>query len=261
MRLGIAQSFLQEAIVAVVPFTLKRDLHCSATSKICFGCDVRKLAICAALDDIDLGALEGIMTSKSLATNAILVEEGDVKARVYSLTSGMLRISTLLADGRRQIVGFIMPGDYIGLADDEIYLHTIEAVTPSELCSFSTVEMEGLMDKFPRLKDRLQQMMKATLRAAHNNQLVLGRLAPVEKLASFLLVLAMRSEQRGGKLNIVHLPMSRTDIADYLGLTIETVSRSLTKLKTQGLIQMRDVSTIEILARRALIAVSGMNLN
>lgn len=101
------------------------------------------------------------------------------------------------------------------------------------------------MDRFPKLKERLYQMTREALRTARDNQLVLGRLAPVEKLASFLLVLAARTEKRGGKTNLVHLSMNRTDIADYLGLTIETVSRSFTKLKTQGLIQLIDSNTVE----------------
>ncbi|MFD1197588.1 helix-turn-helix domain-containing protein [Brucella gallinifaecis] len=217
------------------------------------------MAVCSALDDGDLGALEAIMTSKKLDANEMLVEEGDHKRRVFSLTSGMLRIYTSLPDGRRQIAGFLVPGDYLGLADDDVYSQSAEAVIPSVLCAFSTKEMDELMEKFPKLKERLYQMTREALRTARDNQLVLGRLAPVEKLASFLLVLAARTEKRGGKGNRVHLLMNRTDIADYLGLTIETVSRSFTKLKTQGLIQLLDANTVEIVSRRSLASVAGMD--
>nr|WP_235822353.1 MULTISPECIES: helix-turn-helix domain-containing protein [Brucella] len=218
------------------------------------------MAVCSALDDGDLGALEAIMTSKKLDANEMLVEEGDPKRRVFSLTSGMLRIYTSLPDGRRQIAGFLVPGDYLGLADDDVYSQSAEAVVPSVLCAFSSKEMEALMVSFPRLRERLHQMTREALRTARDNQLVLGRLAPVEKLASFLLVLAARAEKRGEKANLVHLAMNRTDIADYLGLTIETVSRSFTKLKTQGLIQLLDANTVEILSRRSLAAVAGMDI-
>ncbi|HWT63956.1 MAG TPA: helix-turn-helix domain-containing protein [Ochrobactrum sp.] len=218
------------------------------------------MAVCSALDDGDLGALEAIMTSKKLDANEMLVEEGDPKRRVFSLTSGMLRIYTSLPDGRRQIAGFLVPGDYLGLADDDVYSQSVEAVVPSVLCAFSSKEMEALMVRFPRLRERLHQMTREALRTARDNQLVLGRLAPVEKLASFLLVLAARAEKRGDKANLVHLAMNRTDIADYLGLTIETVSRSFTKLKTQGLIQLLDANTVEILSRRSLAAVAGMDI-
>lgn len=226
---------------------------------VCVDCDVRRMAVCSALDDGDLGALEAIMTSRKLDANETLVEEGEKKQRVFSLTSGMLRIYTSLPDGRRQISGFLFPGDYLGLADDETYSQSAEAVVPSVLCAFSAKEMEDLMERFPRLKEKLHQMTRAALRTARDNQLVLGRLAPVEKLASFLLVLSTRAEKRGEPPNPVRLAMNRTDIADYLGLTIETVSRSFTKLKTQGLIRLPDANTVEILSRRALASVAGVD--
>lgn len=245
--------------MAIAPLVLDLKSSHRTPCGVCVDCDVRRMAVCSALDDSDLGALEAIMTSRKLGANEMLVEEGDPKSRVFSLTSGMLRIYTSLADGRRQIAGFLVPGDYLGLADDDVYSQSAEAVVPSVLCAFSAKEMDGLMESFPRLKERLYQMTREALRTARDNQLVLGRLAPVEKLASFLLVLAARIEKRGGKANVVHLLMNRTDIADYLGLTIETVSRSFTKLKTQGLIQLLDANTVEILSRRSLASVAGMD--
>ncbi|KAA9370654.1 helix-turn-helix domain-containing protein [Ochrobactrum sp. Sa2BUA5] len=246
--------------MAVAPLIFDPKSPYRAPCGVCVDCDVRRMAVCSALDDGDLGALEAIMTSKKLDANEMLVEEGDPKRRVFSLTSGMLRIYTSLPDGRRQIAGFLVPGDYLGLADDDVYSQSAEAVVPSVLCAFSSKEMEALMVSFPKLRERLHQMTREALRTARDNQLVLGRLAPVEKLASFLLVLAARAEKRGDKANLVHLAMNRTDIADYLGLTIETVSRSFTKLKTQGLIQLLDANTVEILSRRSLAAVAGMDI-
>lgn len=248
--------------MVVVPFALDQNQKLAARTpcNVCEDCCVRSMAVCSALDDGDLAALEAIMTSKKLDTNEMLVEEGEPKLRDYSLTSGMLRIYTSLPDGRRQIAGFLFPGDFLGLADDEVYSLSAEAVVPSALCAFSAKEMERLMERFPKLKERLDQMTRLALRTARDNQLVLGRLAPVEKLASFLLVLSARAEKRGEKpTNPVHLLMNRTDIADYLGLTIETVSRSFTKLKTQGLIQLRDANTVEILSRRSLAVVAGLD--
>ena len=245
--------------MAVAPLIFDQKASHRAPCGVCVDCDVRRMAVCSALDDGDLNALESIMSSKKLDSNEMLVEEWDPKRRVFSLTSGMLRIYTSLPDGRRQIAGFLVPGDYLGLADDEVYSQSAEAVVPSVLCAFSAKEMDGLMENFPKLKERLYQMTREALRTARDNQLVLGRLAPVEKLASFLLVLSARTEKRGGKANLVHLSMNRTDIADYLGLTIETVSRSFTKLKTQGLIQLIDSNSVEILSRRSLASVAGMD--
>lgn len=230
------------------------------TCSICADCCVRHLAVCAALDGDELDALEAIMSSKQLGANEMLVEEGQAKTRVYSLTSGMLRLYTSLPDGRRQISGFLFPGGYLGLADDEVHSQTVEAVVPSVLCSFSDREMDALMERYPQLKERLYEMTKFALRQAHDNQMILGRLAPVEKLASFLLLLANRPQAADAASNPVHLAMNRTDIADYLGLTIETVSRSFTKLKTQGLIRLIDANTVEITSYRSLAAVAGLDI-
>lgn len=223
----------------------------------CVDCEVRKMAICAALQDDALHSLEAIMASRKLETGEMLVEEGAPKLKVFSLTSGLLRLFTLLPDGRRQISGFLYPGDYLGLADDESYSQTAEAVVPSTLCCFAVNEMDELMDQYPALKDRLYVMTREALRQSRDNQLVLGRLAPVEKLASFLLVLSAQAERVGHPANPVHLSMNRTDIADYLGLTIETVSRCFTKLRTQGLIHLPDANTVNILSHRSLSAVAG----
>ena len=225
--------------------------------RACLACDVRKQAICAALDDHEVGALEAIMTATALEPNQTLCHEGDPRRRVYSLTTGMLRLSTLLPDGRRQITGFLMPGDYLGLADDDTYSQTAEAVAASNLCSFPVGQMEGLMERFPRLKDRLYVMTREALRRARDSQIVLGRLAPVEKVASFLLVMARRAADIGRGSDVVDLPMTRADIADYLGLTIETVSRSFTKLKNQDLICLPDPHNATIVDRRSLEAVAG----
>lgn len=239
--------------------SIVQDNRYRAPCGVCFDCDVRQMAVCSALADNDLHALEAIMTSKKLDANEMLVEEGQKKLRVYSLTSGILRLFNLLPDGRRQIAGFLFPGGYIGLADDGVYSQTVEAVTPAVLCGFAVKEMDSLMQEFPLLKERLFEMTRVALRQARDNQLLLGRLAPVEKLACFLMVLSVRAQERGELGNPVHLAMNRTDIADYLGLTIETISRSFTKLKTQGLIQLIDTNTIEIVSLRSLAAVAGID--
>ncbi|WP_155897615.1 Crp/Fnr family transcriptional regulator [Aureimonas ureilytica] len=215
------------------------------------------MAVCAAMEEDEIGALERIMTGRRLQADEVLVEEGEPRRRVYSLTDGMLRLSIALPDGRRQITGFLLPGDYLGLADDETYSATVEAVTPSALCSFPVREMEALVDSHPKLKDRLFRFTRAALRQARENQLILGRLAPVEKLAAFLLALSRRLEEHRLPDNPIPLAMTRTDIADYLGLTVETVSRSFTKLRNSGLIRLPDAHLVDIIDRPSLEAVAG----
>ncbi|WAJ27028.1 Crp/Fnr family transcriptional regulator [Antarcticirhabdus aurantiaca] len=224
----------------------------------CATCDVRTMAVCAALADDEVEALESIMTATHLQANEMLVQEGDPRSKVFTLTSGMLRLSVGLPDGRRQITGFLLPGDYLGLADDEIYTASAEAVGAAALCAFPVRQMDALVERFPKLKDRLHRFTRAALRQARENQLILGRLAPVEKLASFLVLLSDRAVEHRLPASPVSLPMPRADIADYLGLTVETVSRSFTKLRNQGLVAMPDPHSIEICDRRALAAVAGL---
>jgi CRP/FNR family transcriptional regulator len=218
------------------------------------------MAICAALEDDDIARLQRIVSVTSLDANEMLLEEGAVRREVFTVTSGMIRLYSDLPDGRRQIAGFLLPGDYLGLADDAIYSQSADAVVPSTLCAFPVREMDRLVRDFPALMDRLFAMTRVALRQARDNQMVLGRLAPVEKLASFLLMLHARSHEPGVPAQTLHLLMSRTDIADYLGLTIETVSRSFTKLRNRGLIRLPDAHVVEIVDRRALIAVAGLDL-
>lgn len=232
----------------------KRTKACGACSE----CSVRNMAVCAALPDEEIGEFERIMSSKSLRLNELLVEKGEEKKKVFTLTSGMIRLYSMLPDGRRQISGFLFPGDYLGLADDDVYSQSAEAVIPSNLCAFSVADMEEAIKRFPQLTIRLHEMTRHALRQSRENQMVLGRLAPVEKLASFLLVLSSNAKKRGETDNPVHLAMNRTDIADYLGLTIETVSRSFTKLRTQGLIELIDTNTVKILSHRSLASVAGL---
>lgn len=231
-----------------------------APCRACADCDVRKQAVCAAMEDHQLDALQSIMISTRLAMHQTLVREGEPRRKVYTLTSGMLRLYTMLPDGRRQITSFLLPGDYLGLCDDETHGSSAEAVVDSALCGFLVPQIEGLMQRFPRLQQRLNEMTRIALRQARDSQIILGRLSPIEKLASFLLVLSSRAAQHGEAANPVRLCMPRADIADYLGLTVETVSRSFTKLRVQGLIRLVDAHHVDIVDRRAFAALAGIAL-
>jgi CRP/FNR family transcriptional regulator len=135
-----------------------------------------------------------------------------------------------LADGRRQVVGFALPGDFLGLALMDRYGVTAEAVSETKVCSFARSAFLGYVDSRPHLLRRLHEFAGHELSLAQDQMLLLGRRTAEEKVAAFLLNLQMRYG-RIGKISVnVPLPMSRQDIADYLGLTIETVSRTLTKL-------------------------------
>jgi CRP/FNR family transcriptional regulator len=167
----------------------------------------------------------------------------------------MLKLSKLLPDGRRQITGFLLPGDYLGLAFAERYICSAEAVTPVRLCRFPRSAFLALLDQFPALEKALLGRAATELAAAQKQMLLLGRKTARERVASFLLQLAEREGADDGMA--MDLPMTRTDIADYLGLTIETVSRTLTNLRKTGLIALPDPHHLSIVHRTRLDAEAG----
>lgn len=231
------------------------DKHLCGT--VCEGCQVHELAICASLDEAMLHELSSITSDKLLAANDVLVEEGALKKYVYTLRTGMLRLVTVLPDGRRQVTGFLMPGDFLGLIDDEYYTQTVEAVTASSLCCFRRDMLDKVMAQYPVMRDKLLEMTRKSLARARKTQLLLGRLTPLEKVANFLLISSRRAGENGLSENPVHLLMNRSDIADHLGLTVETVSRSFSKLKAQGLIRLVESNLVYIIDKPTLCDVAG----
>ncbi|UXN04160.1 MULTISPECIES: helix-turn-helix domain-containing protein [unclassified Bartonella] len=235
------------------------SLSCeSMKGTLCENCQVHGIAICASLDETMLRELDSITSDKKLDTNQELVQEGDIKKYVFTLRSGMLRLVSTLFDGRRQISGFIMPGEFIGLIAEDYYTQTIEAVIPSTLCVFPRHELDQMMELYPQMRERLFEMTRKSLSRSRENQLLLGRLTPIEKMANFLLMSSKRATESGLIDNPVNLVMNRSDIADHLGLTIETVSRCFSKLKTQGVIRLIDTHTVQLLDRATLQHLSGM---
>ena len=161
----------------------------------------------------------------------------------------MLRLVKLLPDGRRQITGFLSAGRLLGLAPEGAHVYTAEAITEVTLCRYGRAAFERLIDEVPGFAKRLLTVTSHELRVAQNQMLLLGRKTATEKVASFLLLMA---EQHEGDGIEVDLPMTRSDIADYLGLTIETISRTLTKLKQDGLIALPTPNRLKIRDRYQL---------
>ncbi len=205
---------------------------------LCQSCEVRQLAICSALDESELYRLDAIVSHIHLDVGETLFYEGDEPGHVFTVATGTLRLYKMLPDGRRQITGFVFPGDFLGLATQEGFSYSTEAVTEAGLCRFPTRRLRALFDEFPKLETRLLSKARDELIAAQEQMLLLGRKAPAEKIASFLLGLSRRVERWNMPANPVLLPMSRGDIADYLGLTVETVSRTFTRLRSEGVIEL-----------------------
>jgi len=146
----------------------------------------------------------------------------------------------MLADGRRQITGFMFAGDFFGFGTPGEYGYAAEAITATTLIRFARRDVERATETSPALQRRLLAIANEELRNAQDQMLLLGRKTAHEKVASFLISLARRAERGSRPGNPVHIPMSRTDIADYLGLTMETVSRTITHFKCAGVIRLLD---------------------
>ncbi|TYT27422.1 helix-turn-helix domain-containing protein [Luteimonas viscosa] len=212
---------------------------------------MRDLAVCASLPPQEVDSLERYVSSMELQANAELARAGQPCRQAYSVTSGMLRLVRTLADARRQVVAFVLPGHFVGLTEHVVHRQSIEAVVPSRVCAFELDGIRDLRQRFPGFEHSLLERACRDLDDAHDAMLLLARLSPLERLASFLLRLRGQMKIREDDPRMA-LPMGRGDIADHLGLTVETVSRSFTRLREQGVIALPDPQHVEILDAGAL---------
>ena len=219
----------------------------------CTACQVRDQTICGALRAHELERLNEIVTEVHLHQGQVLFHQEDPADSLFNVTSGHIRVLKLLPDGRRQIVGFMYPGDFLGVAFISEYVYTAEAIDDVVLCRFPRQKLEAFIEEVPELEKRLLEIASNELLAAQDLMLLLGRKSAIEKLASFLVRMAWRTKAKVEGLVELHLPMNRHDIADYLGLSTETVSRTFTELTKRAAIELpsadrvviRDIDTLE----------------
>jgi CRP/FNR family transcriptional regulator, anaerobic regulatory protein len=202
----------------------------------CAACTVRSLSICGALDQADLAEFERISRQVQFAPNESLFSAGQLAGSVHTLTSGVARLYKLLPDGRRQVIGFALPGDFIGTASTDRYSFSAEAVDTVTACRLSREAFTHFIERRPHFLIRINEFAARELTMAQEQMLLLGRRTAEEKVASFLINWRNRLAQIGDVQPTIALPMSRQDIADYLGLTIETVSRTLTRFEREKLL-------------------------
>jgi CRP/FNR family transcriptional regulator, nitrogen fixation regulation protein len=194
----------------------------------------------------DLFRTTGI--AMKFARNSEVFGEDEPADYIYQVVSGAIRISKLMSDGRRQIGAFYLPGDLFGLESDEVHNFAADAIGD---CTVRAVKRSVLLAEAPyrtRLVNELWAQTMQHLQRAQEHILLLGRKNAQERIAAFLLDMAARLSRSGD----MELPMPRQDIADYLGLTIETVSRTLTQLERDGLIAIPAARRIVFRNRAAL---------
>ncbi len=220
----------------------------------CLHCEARSRSICSVIDPEHMSLLDQYSHRLVITSGKTFIQEGEAASDFFIVTSGHAKLFALMPDGRRQITGFAQSGNFLGLASGATYAFSAEALGPLSLCRFSRTGLSTLRREFPKLENRLMEEASCELVQAQKSMLLLGRKTARERLASFLLEQHQRSLT---KARVTQLPMSRTDIADYLGLTIETVSRTLNALQREKLISiaqvtqitLNDLPALEILAR------------
>ena len=222
----------------------------------CRACRVRHMTVCGSLAENELADLAALSQGLELESGAPLFDEGEPAAHVFNVVEGTLKIYKLLPDGRRQMVGFLFAGDFLGLANNDNYAYSAEAVTHAAVCRFPRARFEALLDRYPKLQTSLFNVANHELAVAQEQMMLLGRKTAKEKIASFLLTLSERAEVRGASANPVCVPMSRADIGDYLGLTTETVSRTFTQLRGKELIALHNGGQVALRDPAALQRLS-----
>ncbi|MFS2111274.1 Crp/Fnr family transcriptional regulator [Sphingomonas sp. Sphisp140] len=227
------------------------------TAQLCSDCAVRDRALCASLDDVELEVLNTLGQKRRLARGETLQWAGEESLVCGNLVSGVLKLSATTPDGREQVVGLLYPADFVGRPWAGTADFTITALGDVELCVFPRGPFERVLEDHVRMERLLLQRTLAALDEARGRMLTLARLSAREKLAGFLLDLADRSHgcraTAFGPLTF-DLPLTRGEIAEVLGLTIETVSRQLSKLKAEGAINLMGARGITIRDRTKLEA-------
>ena len=227
--------------------------------RVCADCAVRDSALCGSLNDVELGSLNRIAQRRHLAPGETIIWAGDDSVICGNVLAGILKLSASTSGGREQTVGLLYPADFVGRPFADQANFTVSALTDVTLCIFPRASFEALLHDHVRMERLLLERTFAALEDARARMLMLARLSAEEKIATFLLDMAVRaantgcSAAPGGPLTF-DLPVTRTQIAELLGLTIETVSRQLTRLKNDGVIALPGARAVTIRDRLALKA-------
>lgn len=204
----------------------------------CVDCSVRQFSVCAALDRAELRELDHLGRHVHFDSGETVFAQEEMTTSFYNLLDGVMRLYKLLPDGRRQIVGFALPGDFLGMTPSARHNFSADAIGPVTICRFSRASFGRFVEDKPHLLRRINELAVVELSQARDHMVLLGRRSAEEKVATFLISWRDRLTRLSGPTKTVSLPMSRQDIADYLGLTIETVSRTFTKLERDGVIEI-----------------------
>ena len=221
---------------------MRKDIHNSDIPVLCRSCEARHKGVCGALSPEQLTVLSKHTTRKELPVGTELIASEEPVASYANILSGVVKLSKLLEDGRQQIVGLQFAPDFLGRPLKDSSAISADTATTVKLCSFPKHILEKMMQDVPELEHKLLEQTLEELDEARDWMVTLGRKSAQEKTASFLYMVATHTDpelDENEQENITFdLPLTRSDIADFLGLTIETVSRQITRLRRDKIIEI-----------------------
>ena len=226
----------------------------------CASCAVRGRAICASLDAGELAELGRMGRRQRVKSGHTLIWEGDDAPLVANVLKGVLKLVVAASDGREQIVGIVFASDFIGRPFGKESLYRVTAMTDAEVCIYNRNSFDAFAGAHPHLQQKLLRRTLDELDRARYWMMLLGRKSAAEKVASFLLEMSDRLAGQAGPTrrdDVFELPLGRQQIADILGLTIETTCRQLTRMRADGLLDLPSRREVVIHDRRAVEAMAG----
>lgn len=199
----------------------------------------------ADVDESIVAALERVSTVRTLDPHSYLFDQYSEARGVYVLERGVIMIERSSAAGRRQILGFSYPGDFVGLTHNDFFEYSVQSLTQADVREFPMAEFIRLSDSSPELKSNVNRIGGSVFSHAIDQVFALGQKKAHERLC--YLLLEIRNREVGADTSTIELPMTRQDIADYLGLTMETVSRAIRRLRNDGVIDIENNQTVKLL--------------
>lgn len=218
-------------------------------SDACLVCSKEIETLGCGLKESELNKLRTFSTSLAIQKKDLFILEGDPQDYYYQIFSGVAATYNHLPDGKRIIIEILFAGDFIGPQPGDTYPFTAESLQTVFVCRFEKKKMDQLIARSPNLKDKINMFQQNAINKARTHLLNVSHKAPLERVASFLLFICSNIERHGQNFLI---PMGRQEIGDYLGLTSETVSRTMTDLSDQGIIAMETPSLVSICDPAAL---------
>ena len=230
------------------------------SKNFCDTCSVRNRAICSDLDNDEIAALNAIGQRRHLVAGEHRLWEGDEAVVVANVVEGLMKLSTSTTDGKEQILGLAFPSDFIGRPFGQATPYSVEALTDVVVCVFRRADFDRFAREHPRLEHKLLERTLAELDRTRKWMLLLGRMTAEQRVATFLIDLSARFPVEPGSKaqpGTFELRLSRGQIADVLGLTIETVSREFSKLKKAGVVSLPNRREVAIEDRATLEDLAG----